>query len=160
MGRRGIVPSLFRVRLPVLCVGLAPVNDPEENAGALLRETGVRRTPVREAVLGALLGAGAPLSQKDLAAIPGLERVNKVTLYRTLEILANAGNAHRVIGIDIAATSDICESVRLRRIDAIAVEADTHAGHRFAGLQRAGQRHQQGWQQNPQESWHVYQSKK
>ena len=94
------MPSLFRVRLPVLCVGLAPVNDPEENAGALLRETGVRRTPVREAVLGALLGAGAPLSQKDLAAIPGLERVNKVTLYRTLDILANAGVAHRVIGID------------------------------------------------------------
>ena len=72
----------------------------------------------------------------------------------------NGSNAHRVIGIDLAATSDICESVRLRRIDAIAVEADTHAGHRFAGLQRAGQRHQQGWQQNPQESWHVYQSKK
>ena len=91
---------LFRVRLPVLRVGSAPVSDPEEIAEALLRETGVRATPVREAVLGTLLDAGTPLSQKDLAATPGLERVNKVTLYRTLEILANAGIAHRVIGID------------------------------------------------------------
>ena len=76
------------------------MSDPEESAEALLRETGVRRTPVRETVLNALLDAGTPLSQKDLAATPGLERVNKVTLYRTLEILANAGIAHRVIGID------------------------------------------------------------
>jgi len=76
------------------------VSDPEESAGTLLGETGVRRTPVRETVLRKLLDAGAPLSQKDLAATAGLERVNKVTLYRTLEILANAGIAHRVIGID------------------------------------------------------------
>jgi len=88
------------MRLPVLRVGSAPVSDPEESAGTLLGETGVRRTPVRETVLRKLLDAGAPLSQKDLAAIPGLERVNKVTLYRTLEILAKAGIAHRVIGID------------------------------------------------------------
>ncbi len=76
------------------------MSDPEEIAEALLRETGVRATPVREAVLGTLLDAGTPLSQKDLAATSGLERVNKVTLYRTLEVLANAGIAHRVIGID------------------------------------------------------------
>ena len=91
---------MFRMRLPVLRVGSAPVSDPEESAGTLLGETGVRRTPVRETVLRKLLDAGAPLSQKDLAATAGLERVNKVTLYRTLEILANAGIAHRVIGID------------------------------------------------------------
>ena len=76
------------------------MSDPEEISEALLRKTGVRATPVREAVLRKLLDAGTPLSQKDLAATSGLERVNKVTLYRTLEILASAGIAHRVIGID------------------------------------------------------------
>jgi Fur family ferric uptake transcriptional regulator/Fur family zinc uptake transcriptional regulator len=71
-----------------------------KDASDLLKAADVRTTPVREATLRALLDAESPLSQRDLAKSPELGRVNKVTLYRTLETLVRAGVAHRVIGAD------------------------------------------------------------
>lgn len=66
----------------------------------LLKEAGVRATQVRLRVLEALLRAGCPVSHPDLARLPELEGCDRVTLYRTLNRLRDAGLVHTVQGID------------------------------------------------------------
>lgn len=62
-----------------------------------LRRAGLRRTPARVAVLGRVEDLGRPATHAELAADLDLDRV---TLYRTLDALADAGLVHRVLGVD------------------------------------------------------------
>jgi Fur family ferric uptake transcriptional regulator/Fur family zinc uptake transcriptional regulator len=75
------------------------VNDAE----GLLRQAGARVTAARVRVLAALLRAGCPVSQQELARLTrqtGLADCDRVTLYRTLNRLREAGLAHAVEGVD------------------------------------------------------------
>jgi Fur family transcriptional regulator, ferric uptake regulator len=60
---------------------------------------GLRRTPIREAVLSVLVGQGRPLSNAEVRQSVG-ERMDRVTLYRTLETLRGAGLVHQILGKD------------------------------------------------------------
>ena len=68
--------------------------------GTLLRSAGLRRTPARLAVLGAVERAGEPLTHARLAEHPAVAGIDPVTLYRTLATLEDAGLVHRVQGTD------------------------------------------------------------
>ena len=66
----------------------------------ILRRTGLRRTKAREAVLNLLFEAMRPLSHQELAIQPEVDRLDRVTLYRTLTTLQKAGLVPRVQGVD------------------------------------------------------------
>ena len=66
----------------------------------LLRHVGLRRTRARKAVLGVLLGSKHLLSHRQLARRPELAELDRVTLYRTLDVLERRGLVHRVQGLD------------------------------------------------------------
>jgi len=66
----------------------------------LLRGSALRCTPAREAVLRLLYDACRPLAHGQIATAPGMEEVDRVTLYRTLAALEEAGLLHRVQGKD------------------------------------------------------------
>lgn len=69
-------------------------------AQAQLHAAGLRVTAVRIAVLAALLSARNALTHLELLSrLPGTDRV---TLYRTLESLIEAGLAHKIPGSDRA----------------------------------------------------------
>ncbi len=64
------------------------------NVHEILDRAAIRRTPVREAVLGILLEERRPMSYREVAArLPG--RQDRVTLYRTLLLLLEKGLVHR-----------------------------------------------------------------
>jgi len=64
------------------------------NAQEFLDRAEIRRTPVREAVLGILLEERRPMAYREVAArLPG--RQDRVTLYRTLLLLLEKGLVHR-----------------------------------------------------------------
>jgi len=64
----------------------------------ILRGAKLRVTPLRLAVLEYLITAGQPLSHTEVqAALPDADRV---TLYRTLAVFADADIAHQVQGLD------------------------------------------------------------
>ncbi len=65
-----------------------------------LAAAGLRRTRARRLVLDALNRVDRPLSHQEIAGELELRRVDKVTLYRTLTTLQQAGLVHRVHGID------------------------------------------------------------
>ena len=50
----------------------------------LLRKSGLRCTPAREAVLHLLCDAGRPLSHEQIAGAPSTEGMDRVTLYLSL----------------------------------------------------------------------------
>ncbi len=63
----------------------------------LLKAIGLRRTAAREAILQLLESAGRPLSHQDI--YKRLQRIgsfDRVTVYRTLETLLEAGLLHRI----------------------------------------------------------------
>lgn len=69
-----------------------------EGLKGILRDAGLKITPVRLEILQFLARAARPLSHADiLAHIPHLDRV---TLYRTLASFADADIAHQVQGLD------------------------------------------------------------
>lgn len=61
----------------------------------LLRASGLRRTRPRMAVLSALFEAIKPLSQQQIAKQIPKDVPDKVTIYRTLERLAEANIVHK-----------------------------------------------------------------
>jgi Fur family ferric uptake transcriptional regulator/Fur family zinc uptake transcriptional regulator len=65
-----------------------------------LRAAGLRRTRARQAILDVLQGADRPLSHQEIAREPAIRRLDRVTLYRTLKTLQNAGLLHRIQGVD------------------------------------------------------------
>ncbi len=67
----------------------------EEQCHRMLKEAGLYRTEARVSVLTVLLQATSPLRQDQIAERLADKARNKVTIYRTLESLANAGLVHR-----------------------------------------------------------------
>jgi Fur family ferric uptake transcriptional regulator len=65
----------------------------------LFASKGLRRTAVRKTVLAVLTDRGRPLSHAELRRVIGA-KVDRVTLYRTLETLHRAGLVHQVLGED------------------------------------------------------------
>lgn len=85
--------------------GRAPPPRPDQvpqsaSAESLLRSAGVRVTEVRCLTLACLLGTRVPLSHGELANLPALQALDRVTLYRTLHVLKAARLVHAVQGID------------------------------------------------------------
>jgi Fur family transcriptional regulator, ferric uptake regulator len=62
----------------------------------LLKASGLRFTPARDAVLAYLSRQGRPLAHSEIARARGLATLDRVTLYRTLTALQDAGLVHRV----------------------------------------------------------------
>ena len=62
----------------------------------LLKGSGLRCTPARDAVLRLLSQKGHPLAHSEIAKARGLAALDRVTLYRTLTALQDAGLVHRV----------------------------------------------------------------
>src|SRR3972149_5374774 len=75
-----------------------------QDALGLAREriggTGARMTVPRVQVLAALLAANRVLSHHDIEDMLGAARLDRVTLYRVLDWLVEAGLAHRIAGPD------------------------------------------------------------
>lgn len=69
--------------------------DLKEQCFHMLEEAGLYRTETRVAVLMVLSKAARPLRQDQIAERLADKARNKVTIYRTLESLANAGLVHR-----------------------------------------------------------------
>jgi Fur family transcriptional regulator, ferric uptake regulator len=103
----------------------------ESLAETQLRETAVRATAARVRVLASLLGARRAFSHQDLQ--DSLVDMDRVTLYRALDCLTEAGLAHKIAGDD-----------RIFRYSAGA----EHAGSAEHGTQHAtarnGGQHQHG----------------
>ena len=66
----------------------------------LLRSAGLRCTKARESLLTLLCEAMRPLSHQDITTLPGAQHLDRVTIYRTLAALEEAGLVHRVRGMD------------------------------------------------------------
>ncbi len=81
-----------------------------DHARELVRQSGARVTAARIAVLAELLSAGAALTHQALLArldrrqadesLPAAHALDRVTLYRVLDWLVDAGLAHRVPDAD------------------------------------------------------------
>ena len=71
----------------------------DETIGATLQAAGLRRTPMRLAVLGAVISSQKPLGAPDLIRRLG-DDTDSVTVYRTLNTLAEHKLVHRVRGED------------------------------------------------------------
>ena len=74
----------------------------QSRARELIRNSGSRLTVARQRVLAELLGAESALTHIELQkrVEAGAEPIDRVTLYRVLEWLEEAGLAHRVAGPD------------------------------------------------------------
>lgn len=66
----------------------------------LLRSAGLRSTRARRIVLEILNQVDRPLSHQEITSNPKTYPLDKVTLYRTLSRLQDAGLLHRVQGVD------------------------------------------------------------
>jgi len=66
----------------------------EQTARAMLKQAHLYCTSGRVAVLKVLLQAGGPMRQDQIAAAIANRRYNKVTIYRTLAALVEAGLVH------------------------------------------------------------------
>ncbi|HBL15641.1 MAG TPA: transcriptional repressor [Elusimicrobia bacterium] len=72
----------------------------ETNAAQRLKDSGLRLTRAREAVLRILEKAGHPLSHQELRQKLKAGTFDRVTVYRTLETLQATGLLHRIQGND------------------------------------------------------------
>lgn len=61
----------------------------------MLKAAGLYCTDCRVAVLKVLMKAGRPLAQEQIAQRLGKKRLDKVTIYRTLESLFKVGAVHK-----------------------------------------------------------------
>ncbi|QYF94463.1 transcriptional repressor [Massilia sp. PAMC28688] len=70
-------------------------------AEVLITETGSRLTGARVRVLGFLLAQQAAVTHHDIeGALGGAEKIDRVTLYRTLDWLVAQGLAHKMMSED------------------------------------------------------------
>jgi Fe2+ or Zn2+ uptake regulation protein len=68
------------------------------DASTMLEDSGLRPTEVRRRVLSSLLGAACALSHREIVDL--LAGLDRVTVYRNLKLLKEAGLVHGVHGID------------------------------------------------------------
>lgn len=69
--------------------------DIKQKADNLLTSVSLRKTTPRIAILAVLLAAQKPVTQNQVAQRLGENRLNKVTIYRTLESFLKAGLVHK-----------------------------------------------------------------
>lgn len=105
MTTRSTPPVSSRVRPPAgRPPGSAASRGALDEARARLRAAGARVTQARVLVLAILLEAEDALSQLDVQqrveADAAASEIDRVTLYRVLDWLTDAGLAHRVAGVD------------------------------------------------------------
>ncbi len=74
----------------------------DDRARHILKEAGLYCTEARVAILKVLMEAIGPLSQDQISGQLESRTLNKVTVYRTLESLAEAGLVHRAFMEDRA----------------------------------------------------------
>ncbi|MBN1973860.1 MAG: transcriptional repressor [Sedimentisphaerales bacterium] len=67
----------------------------DEHIDEMLKTAGLYHTENRVLILKMLFKAGKPLSQEKIARQAGTNNLDKVTIYRTLESLFNAGLVHK-----------------------------------------------------------------
>jgi Fur family ferric uptake transcriptional regulator len=67
----------------------------KEKVDKLLISAKLKRTGPRRAILEVLLKAGSPQTADEIVQIMGKTGPNRVTIYRTLESMADAGIVHR-----------------------------------------------------------------
>jgi Fur family ferric uptake transcriptional regulator len=70
--------------------------DLDKQAREMLKTARLYSTKGRVAIIKLLMKAGKPLSQEQIARRYGKKRVDKVTIYRTLESLLSVGLVHKV----------------------------------------------------------------
>ena len=87
----------------------------QTTASTILKKANLHATKHRVTVLGILVSAGRPLSHVEIQDQLGTTRIDRVTLYRILTILKEAGLVHQVQGSDGIwrfcahdAESDVC----------------------------------------------------
>ncbi len=68
----------------------------DKQAREMLKAAKLYSTQGRVAIVKLLMKAGKPLSQDQIAQRSGKKRVDKVTIYRTLESLLSVGLVHKV----------------------------------------------------------------
>ena len=68
---------------------------PDDKARRMLKDAGLYCTEARVAILQVLMEAVRPLAQDQIARQLTTRKLNKVTVYRTLESLTEAGIVHR-----------------------------------------------------------------
>ena len=74
-----------------------------DQADALIRQQGLRSTAVRARVLAFLLEQHSAVTHLQIESeLNGHEKVDRVTLYRTLDWLLEKNLAHKVVGVDRA----------------------------------------------------------
>jgi Fur family ferric uptake transcriptional regulator len=74
-----------------------------DQADALIRQQGLRSTAVRVRVLAFLLAQHSAVTHVQIESeLNAHEKVDRVTLYRTLEWLLEKNLAHKVVGVDRA----------------------------------------------------------
>jgi len=60
----------------------------------------IRPTKARVLICEILMKEGRPISHGDLQTNDSLKEINRVTLYRALNALVDAGLVHKVLGVD------------------------------------------------------------
>lgn len=75
-------------------------SSPNTSRKSRLRDAGLRATTAREEVLAALDELDRPATHGELARLPRLAGMDRVTLYRTLTTFLEAGFVHQVLGED------------------------------------------------------------
>lgn len=70
--------------------------NPDSKSGQILKAAKLYSTKARTAILRILLEADEPLRQEQIARRFGKSRLDKVTIYRTLESFCEAGLVHKV----------------------------------------------------------------
>ncbi len=66
-----------------------------EKADSILKQAGLYRTQSRRVIMGLLLESDEPLSAKQIAGHLGKDAPDKVTIYRILSSLIEAGVVHK-----------------------------------------------------------------
>ncbi len=103
-----------------------PVQPDPRSSAAALRARGARATPARVRILGVLDSADRALSQHDIEAALGPGLFDRVTLYRTLDRLVEAGLVLRSV-----------DERRVSRFSA-ASAAGAHESHAHFRCERCG----------------------
>jgi len=70
-------------------------SDLDAQPRAMLTAAGLYRTKSRAAILGVLLRTATPLTQDQITVTLGRKHLDKVTVYRTLSSLLEAGLVHK-----------------------------------------------------------------
>jgi Fur family ferric uptake transcriptional regulator len=81
----------------------------DDKAREMLKQAKLYCTEARIAILRALLVTARPLRQSQIAAPSAPKTLNKVTIYRTLESLVQAGLVHRAFTYERASYFELAD---------------------------------------------------